>query len=263
MNTIKISEAAKYLDVHPDTIRNWELMGYITPIKTLGGHRRYLKSDIDKLKYQINQNKIIAQHGMFSDITEAYGRKGKYLHWKQFVESHILNEGLNNNTQERSFRLGIEMVVNSLDSMSDADWLNINNIDKIEMALKPVLSWYDTYRQYYGESQLYNMFCTIPNKDKTKETAHYRAVLKKLKLPIPTVDELQNIEYKLAGIEHALWGVWGISDGIKKNYFDGKGLFPNTREQMALDRKNGWDGISDFTKQRNKQIEDYLQRTLP
>ena len=42
-----ISEAAEYLGVFPLTLRNWEKKDKIKSFRTLGGHRRFRKSDLD------------------------------------------------------------------------------------------------------------------------------------------------------------------------------------------------------------------------
>ena len=44
-----ISEAADYLGVFPLTLRNWEKKGFIISFRTPGGHRRFKKSELDKI----------------------------------------------------------------------------------------------------------------------------------------------------------------------------------------------------------------------
>ncbi len=46
---LSISEAARYLGVFPLTLRNWEKKGMLKAFRTLGGHRRFKKSDLDKI----------------------------------------------------------------------------------------------------------------------------------------------------------------------------------------------------------------------
>src|SRR5579884_2200153 len=43
---LSISKASKLLQVSPDTLRNWESQGLITPQRTKGGARRYTKAEI-------------------------------------------------------------------------------------------------------------------------------------------------------------------------------------------------------------------------
>jgi len=49
MQRISIGKAAKLLSVHPDTLRKWEQQGFLRSVRTLGGHRRYLLTDIETL----------------------------------------------------------------------------------------------------------------------------------------------------------------------------------------------------------------------
>jgi len=44
-----IAEAAQYLGVLPLTLRNWEKRGKISPFRTVGGHRRFKKSELDRI----------------------------------------------------------------------------------------------------------------------------------------------------------------------------------------------------------------------
>ncbi len=46
---LTISEAAEYLGVFRLTIRNWEKKGKLKCFRTLGGHRRFKKSDLDAI----------------------------------------------------------------------------------------------------------------------------------------------------------------------------------------------------------------------
>ncbi len=47
---LSISEAAEYLGVFPLTLRNWEKKGMLKAFRTLGGHRRFKKSELDKIR---------------------------------------------------------------------------------------------------------------------------------------------------------------------------------------------------------------------
>ncbi|MDD5347946.1 MAG: helix-turn-helix domain-containing protein [Candidatus Omnitrophica bacterium] len=44
-----ISEAARFVGVLPLTLRNWEKKGMLRPFRTLGGHRRFRKSDLERI----------------------------------------------------------------------------------------------------------------------------------------------------------------------------------------------------------------------
>lgn len=43
---LSIGQAAQLLGVHSDTVRRWTDTGRIKAIRTLGGHRRYLRADV-------------------------------------------------------------------------------------------------------------------------------------------------------------------------------------------------------------------------
>lgn len=46
---IKIREAAEMLSVHTNTLREWDKAGKLKAVKTPGGQRRYLLSNIIKI----------------------------------------------------------------------------------------------------------------------------------------------------------------------------------------------------------------------
>lgn len=43
------SEVAALFRVDPKTVTRWAKLGKLTAVRTLGGHRRYLKSEVDLL----------------------------------------------------------------------------------------------------------------------------------------------------------------------------------------------------------------------
>lgn len=44
---LSLSKVASILGVHPSTVRNWSDQGVLPVHRTKGGHRRYLRSEID------------------------------------------------------------------------------------------------------------------------------------------------------------------------------------------------------------------------
>ncbi len=46
-NWLSLSDAAELLGVHPSTVRSWSDQGILPVHRTSGGHRRYLRSEID------------------------------------------------------------------------------------------------------------------------------------------------------------------------------------------------------------------------
>ena len=55
---LKPKEAAKLLNVTTQSLRNWSNEGRIKVIKTPGGHSRILKSEIDKLLKDIENEQM-------------------------------------------------------------------------------------------------------------------------------------------------------------------------------------------------------------
>ncbi len=51
---ISISKAAKFLQISPDTLRNWEKQGRLIPARTFGGARRYSTAELLSLKKEIH-----------------------------------------------------------------------------------------------------------------------------------------------------------------------------------------------------------------
>lgn len=46
---LSVQEAADYLDIHPDTLRDWENKGWVKSIRTPGKHRRFKLDDLDSV----------------------------------------------------------------------------------------------------------------------------------------------------------------------------------------------------------------------
>lgn len=52
-----ISIVAEMLEIHPQTLRQYERIGLIKPSRTIGNNRLYSEEDIDKLKFIITLTK--------------------------------------------------------------------------------------------------------------------------------------------------------------------------------------------------------------
>jgi excisionase family DNA binding protein len=50
------SEVAALFRVDPKTVTRWAKAGKLTPIRTLGGHRRYRKSEVENLLKGVSNN---------------------------------------------------------------------------------------------------------------------------------------------------------------------------------------------------------------
>lgn len=53
---LTISEAADILGVTMQTLRKWDKCGKLTPTHTLGGHRRYRRTDVDRIVTGMTDN---------------------------------------------------------------------------------------------------------------------------------------------------------------------------------------------------------------
>lgn len=64
---VSVTKAAKILNVHPDTLRNWEKNGWLIPERTAGGARRYSLSKLKQLIQEINpENGVLVKRGLLS-----------------------------------------------------------------------------------------------------------------------------------------------------------------------------------------------------
>jgi excisionase family DNA binding protein len=44
---LRVAEAARVLQIHPATLREWTEHGLVPSTRTAGGHRRYRRADLD------------------------------------------------------------------------------------------------------------------------------------------------------------------------------------------------------------------------
>ena len=106
-NLINISEAASLLGVDDTTLRRWDRAGKIKPQRTMGGHRRYLKSDVLKLQGVpeeiIEKSEICNKVAVYcrvssheqkqkGDLERQKGRLLEYCVKKKYEIEHILEE---------------------------------------------------------------------------------------------------------------------------------------------------------------------------
>lgn len=57
MRYFNITEAAKLLNVHPQSLRNWDNNGSFVAMRTPGGQRRYSESQIEEFGKKWEQEK--------------------------------------------------------------------------------------------------------------------------------------------------------------------------------------------------------------
>lgn len=104
-NLLTISQASKLLHVSQRTLRNWEKDGKISSIKTVGGHRRYSMTELNKFLEikEEKQNNIelpIATYSRVSsheqkqkgDLDRQSQRLSEYCAKKKYLVEHIIKD---------------------------------------------------------------------------------------------------------------------------------------------------------------------------
>ena len=95
---LSISEASSFIGVSTSTLRRYERLGLINPTRTIGGHRRYLVSDLRILSgEEVKEEQTIAYARVSShDQKEDLGRQIQRLenYCKQSSENYIILDDL-------------------------------------------------------------------------------------------------------------------------------------------------------------------------
>lgn len=99
---LNIREAAELLGIHTVTIRRWEDQGKITSLRTPGGHRRYLPSELMRLRGEDpqqfdNENRVVvycrvSSHGQKPDLERQVGRVLGWCVEKSYHVTETLSE---------------------------------------------------------------------------------------------------------------------------------------------------------------------------
>ena len=108
-----IKQAAEYLNVTDDTLRLWDKNGKLKPLKTVGGHRRYRKDELDDflgIKQEKDEpvQRNTATYARVSsqeqkqkgDLDRQSQRLSEYCAKKGWLVNHIIKDvgsGLNDN----------------------------------------------------------------------------------------------------------------------------------------------------------------------
>jgi excisionase family DNA binding protein len=58
--SLTLSQAAKALGVHPNTVRNWVNRGQVPAMRLPSGHRRFTRDQIEAIKEQMGMGKAAA-----------------------------------------------------------------------------------------------------------------------------------------------------------------------------------------------------------
>jgi MerR family transcriptional regulator/heat shock protein HspR len=92
-----ISIVAEMLEIHPQTLRQYERIGLIKPSRTIGNNRLYSEEDIEKLKFIITLTKDMGVNLAGTEIIlnmkeqmEALQRENEIL--KQYIKAKLGEE---------------------------------------------------------------------------------------------------------------------------------------------------------------------------
>jgi len=102
-NLLTIKQTSKILNVSQNTLRNWDESNKLKPIKTIGGHRRYLEDDINNfigISTNINIVNAVATYSRVSsheqktkgDLDRQSQRISEYCAKKKYVVEHIIKD---------------------------------------------------------------------------------------------------------------------------------------------------------------------------
>jgi excisionase family DNA binding protein len=80
-NWLSLSEVAEMLGVHPSTVRNWADQGVLPVHRTQGGHRRFMRSDLELWVQSQRVGQEEESNGMFQNAL-GYARI-------QIIEGHL------------------------------------------------------------------------------------------------------------------------------------------------------------------------------
>ncbi len=116
-NWLSLSEIAELLGVHPSTVRNWADQGVLPVHRTQGGHRRFMRSEVDLWIQSQRMTTEEETNGMFRNAL-GYARI-------QIVEGHLESESwyakLNNEARNAYRRSGRNLMQGLMKSQAVDD----------------------------------------------------------------------------------------------------------------------------------------------
>lgn len=91
-----ISEASKYVNADPSTLRRWEYEGRIKPLRTAGNQRRYTQAMLDSLYPHNNHNQPQKENKLFAvgycRVSSAH-QKDDLARQKEVVQTYLEKDG--------------------------------------------------------------------------------------------------------------------------------------------------------------------------
>lgn len=105
-STLTVEQAAMMLGVSKQTIRNWEKEGRLQSSRTSGGHRRFLKSQVDDMrKLQMNEHELLLPDILPTKILAMFERL-----LSNFNPSELVNLTIKSDQLNRKVRFTIDSV---------------------------------------------------------------------------------------------------------------------------------------------------------
>ncbi len=96
-NLLTLKQASEYLNVAKETLRRWDKLGKLTPITTVGGHRRYQQEALDEYigisKSVVETSEIIATYSRVSSHEQK--QKGDLDRQSQRLSEYCAKKKLN------------------------------------------------------------------------------------------------------------------------------------------------------------------------
>jgi len=108
-----ISVAARLLDVHPQTLRNYERAGFLQPTRTEGRRRLYSAEDIERLRHLIG---TVEQFGLNLD-----GLKLFLALQHELLQLHAALAGPLTSEQSAALRVRVTAILHLLSTASPDD----------------------------------------------------------------------------------------------------------------------------------------------
>jgi excisionase family DNA binding protein len=111
---LSLDEAAKRLNVHPATLRDWADKGRIRAFRTPGGHRRFSEADVASLGSQVSPDLSLLMHAAVGQTRMASSRLASESWYARFDEE----------AKARQRELGMDLVqfLVSFLANSERDW---------------------------------------------------------------------------------------------------------------------------------------------
>lgn len=113
MNLLSIQEAAEFLNVHVDTLRQWEEQGYLTPHRTPGNHRRYEIEELKELLMKTGKPKLTT------------------LERQKFINQYLILAKLYPD-EKKHYEEMTEVFLSGYEAFYDFDWIDSNTLSKEE-----------------------------------------------------------------------------------------------------------------------------------